>query len=280
MWCFMIDMIKISKKSTKKEACNNKSLLPISKLSSWSWDSPTTQPEMVNSASLKKSGEAFSRAIMTQLAKCPKLTSKTSVEPFWISIIRKWSTKAETDPSSIPKLLVESTEGFCNSKLPKSSTSPRHTVICSKIARTRRPQTREHHTAKELRTNGKDTNTAFRHNSRKSPSEWRKLKEQRAHRNKELLKTDYWPNKNSTCRPLKTSAHKKMKTPLSVWASIPIFRQISQRQGKMWLRASIQASGIICTRIPTGSRSYISKTPLRMKLRWANSLESTLSVQI
>ena len=183
MWCFMIDMIKISKKSTKKEACNNKSLLRISKLSSWSWDSPITQPRMASSASLKKYGETFSRATTMQLVKCPKRTSKTSEEQFWISIIRKWSIKIETDLSSIPRLLVELTEGFCNSKRPRSSTSPRPTVICSKIARIRWHRIREQPTDRELPTNGKDMNTAFLHNSRKSRWEWPKHKEQRAHRN-------------------------------------------------------------------------------------------------
>ena len=183
MWCFMIDMIKISKKSTKREVCNNKSLLQISKQSSWSWDSLTTQLRMVNSASLKKYGEIFSRATTTQLVKCPKPTSKTLEERFWISIIKKWSIKIEKDLSSIPKLLVELTEGFCNSKLLRSSISPRHTVICSKIARIRWQRIRERPIDKELRTNGKDMNTAFLHNSRKSRWEWPKHKEQIAHRN-------------------------------------------------------------------------------------------------
>ena len=95
-----------------------------------------------------------------------------------------------------------------------------------------------------------------------------------------MLKTDFWKNKNNTFRPLKKSAYKKMKNLLLVWASIQIFLQASQLQDKMWLRASIQVNGIICTRIPTASLSCISKTPLRMKLPWANSQRSTPSTQI
>lgn len=179
----MIDMIKISKRSTRKEVCNSKLLLLISKLSSWSWDSLTTQPKMVNSASSKKYGEISWRVTMMQLAKCPKLTSKTLEEQFWTSIIRRWLIKIEKDLSSIPKLLVELMEDFCNSKLLRSSISQRLTVICSKTVRIRWQRTSERPIDKELLTNGKDMNTAFLRNSRRSRWEWPKHKEQIAHRN-------------------------------------------------------------------------------------------------